>query len=627
LSRIQVVVEVLHGDYPSETGWALGDRVLLPAECVNVTISFETLPNTTELVHGSFVSAEWVDWGVTLSASGGSGSVLRLFDTSDPVGDTGLGSPNEQCSHPGPGVGQGGKPGELGENCEPQGNVLIIQQDNADDDTPVPNPNGGTITFDFTAKVQAVHEIALMDLDLNAITTITVKYGNDQVKTINVTGLGDNAVQTVPINLDQVSELSLELTTSGAVASISFCSTPEPPLCDPERGFLGFLGVLMATSIDNGTLDVEWEPAVFVSDNDVLPLLCEDPVYDVFLAAAPFNYTDANITELIELAASNDIPVVHIRTQDLFLNLENLVPGANFSVLVTASAEDMLYSDNRDSFDIKVSTTEVVQNRNVTRFVGTFDADDDISMLIEYDNGTSLLYFVNVVPAAIVDDVQVGYHLAVVTSDDENYIFYVTAVIDVSAAAATLMVEEAALGDLIEELDFDSVMDSGRVVNAAEALSRRRRGLKEFTLFDQVLRKEGEVVFGDFTVSALLELRAYLRVKVEISLRKRRADARITLGGSLKTEASFKWAKAVSQKKEFKQNIFKGRKVSYRLEISSSGFACSHLTSSQCLYAYAFFFSTDSNHVRSFINPVLAAQRSQMLHGVSSFFFALAGSQ
>lgn len=399
-----------------------------------------------------------------------------------------------------------------------------------------------------------------------------------------------------------------------------------PAECDPERGFLGFHGVLMAISIDNGTLDVEWEPAGFVSDNDVLPLLCDDPVYDVFLAAAPFNYTDANITELIELAqTSNGTTIVHVRTDDLFLNLENLEPGATFSVLVTASAEDILYSDNRDGLDIKVSTTAVVPNRNVTKFLGTFEADDDT--LIEYDNATGLLYFVNNVPAEILDDIQVGFHLAVITSDDENYIFHVTNVIDVSAAAATLMVEEAALGDLVEELDFDSVMDSGRIVNAAEALSRRRRELKEFTLFDRVLTKEAELVFGDFTVRGLLEVRAYLRVKVEISVRKLKADARITLGGSIKTEASFKWAKAMTQANEFKTNVFRGPKVSYRLEISSSGFACIHLASSKCLCAYAFFFSTDSNQVRSFINPVLAAQRAPMLHGVSSIICALAGSR
>lgn len=329
-------------------------------------------------------------WRV-LSASATSGNVLRLFDTSNPPnGNTGLGSPNELCSPvPGPGVGQGGEPSAPGENCEPQGSVLIIQ-DEDDDAMPKPNDMGGIIKFNFMDRVQTVHEIGLMDIDTNAVTTITVTFGegdDQQVQTINVVGLGTNAVQTIPINLDNVSELSVELAASGAVSFLRLCSIPEPPACSAERGFLGFLGVLVSSSIDNGTLDVDWEPAAFVSYNDIEPLVCEDPVYDVFIATAPpgYNYTDANIAELIELAQTSDI-LVHIRTQELFLSLVDLEPGAKYSILVTASSEDFLYSDNRNDFNITISAVDAVMNRNVTNFFGTFEASEDL--IIEYDNSS-----------------------------------------------------------------------------------------------------------------------------------------------------------------------------------------------------------------------------------------------
>jgi hypothetical protein len=379
---------------------------------------------------------------------------------------------------------------------------------------------------------------------------------------------------------------------------VSSQPTGEPPACLAERGFLGFLGVLMSSSIDNGTLDVDWEEAAFVSYNESMPLLCEDPVYDVFLAAAPYNYTDANITELIEMAQTS-ADIVHIRTQELFLSMTGLEPGKNFSVLVTASSEDYLYSDNRAGFDIEISTVDVVPNRNVTNFFGTFEASG-ADLMIEYDNATGLLYFESFrVLDGVLGGLQVNYHLAVITSDDENYIFHVTDILDTSPTAVTLAVSETALGDLIEELDFDTVMDTGRAVNAAEVFSRRRRERRlpsgDFSIFDEVLRAEGEEVIGDLTVKGLLELRAYMRVKITISFRRLQATTRITLGGSLKTEASVKWAKEVEQNDSFKKNIYRGSTVSIVAvasaisPISSAHYCWSHhdaCTSILCSYTH-----------------------------------------
>lgn len=72
------------------------------------------------------------DWfithGMNLAVSSFNGGYTaqgaHVFDTSlEDARDPDLGSPNEQCNPAGPGVGLGGIPGALGENCVAQGNV------------------------------------------------------------------------------------------------------------------------------------------------------------------------------------------------------------------------------------------------------------------------------------------------------------------------------------------------------------------------------------------------------------------------------------------------------------------------------------------------------------------------
>ena len=71
----------------------------------------------------------------------------RILDTSNPGNESHLGSPNMACPGGGPGIGSGGAPNELGENCASQGNVLIIQESNSTEAHA--NPGGGVIFFQF----------------------------------------------------------------------------------------------------------------------------------------------------------------------------------------------------------------------------------------------------------------------------------------------------------------------------------------------------------------------------------------------------------------------------------------------------------------------------------------------
>ena len=197
--------------------------------CEDITIDFDTRPGGESLEPGLYVSDEWADYGVLVSAS--DEKKVRLFNLLNPTGnDFDLGSPNRRCDPSGPGSGEGGEPDMEGKNCEPLGNVLIIQegtQAEPDDDR-----HGGVIHFDFKSGV-TVLGIGLLDIQSkNAIITIvtekTVDVGSlsqtaSFEESLSVDGLGNNSVQIVSINADNVSRLSVTLAGSGVITFIHLC--------------------------------------------------------------------------------------------------------------------------------------------------------------------------------------------------------------------------------------------------------------------------------------------------------------------------------------------------------------------------------------------------------------------
>ena len=194
--------------------------------CLEVTVDFDSLPDGSSLESGEFIKKQYSAYGIIISASGGAEELPRLFDSSAalPSDDLDLGSPNEKCEeNPGPGVGIGGEPGEPGENCIPQGNVLIIQED--DEEEPNDREGGGMIIFEFQPNVE-VFEIGLMDIEGND-SSITVSHLNpsdrERVREVEISGLGDNSVQSVPINRENVFQLKVNLAGSGAVTSLTIC--------------------------------------------------------------------------------------------------------------------------------------------------------------------------------------------------------------------------------------------------------------------------------------------------------------------------------------------------------------------------------------------------------------------
>jgi hypothetical protein len=186
--------------------------------------------NGKQLQGGRYISTEYLrDYGVKFMAYRGFNNLPRLFNTSV-VGNatTSLGSPNQECSPSGPGEGRSGAPGEFGENCEPQGNVLIIQN-NDDDEMPDPNDGGGVINIGLSSRVIFTFGMRLMNIVGNA-TTVDIAYvnaaGTKIPKTIALKGLGENSIQTVPIFKTGVFNIAVNLSGPGAITEIGLCVSP-----------------------------------------------------------------------------------------------------------------------------------------------------------------------------------------------------------------------------------------------------------------------------------------------------------------------------------------------------------------------------------------------------------------
>jgi hypothetical protein len=189
-------------------------------------IDFEYDGYGNRVHHSDYVSNEWEPWGVIITVNPGEGGYApshmgRIMDTATPGSDIDLGSPNHYCPGGGPGVGVGGVPGAPGENCEYEGNILIIQEANGDyvDD----NAYGGSIKFSFKYEA-TLKKIGLMDIDEGEYASIDIKKANGSyLPSLPIHGLGDNSVQEVYLSYERnVASLQLNLGMSGGVRYLCY---------------------------------------------------------------------------------------------------------------------------------------------------------------------------------------------------------------------------------------------------------------------------------------------------------------------------------------------------------------------------------------------------------------------
>jgi len=186
-----------------------------------------------KLSRGRVIDDEWAMFGIHITTSDPTAHPAMIFDSAQPTGyDWDLGSPNEDFD--GPGRGAGGEEGQPGENRWPLNNILIISEDR-DQDDPDDHYAGGTFIFTFE-KPSMVHEVQLLDIDANETAGKLVAYDQhgNKLGRFTMQPFGNNSIQIVPINLENVARLEIHLQSSGAVASLSFCdekptpATPEP---------------------------------------------------------------------------------------------------------------------------------------------------------------------------------------------------------------------------------------------------------------------------------------------------------------------------------------------------------------------------------------------------------------
>ena len=201
-----------------------------------MVIDFNTNGKGEKLTQ-SWVRDEWhsaFGMRVTVEATNGGYAPfkkVRVFNSSKPTGlDFDLGTPNQKCPGGGPGIGIGGEPNQPGENCIPQGNVLIVQEANTN--TADDNRYGGEIAFTFDSPTRVGH-LGILDIDEGS-SWLEVLTADMKTMRLDFTAFGDNSAQL--IHVDQlVRRLKVVLKGSGAVTEIGiFRPTNAEEALSPE---------------------------------------------------------------------------------------------------------------------------------------------------------------------------------------------------------------------------------------------------------------------------------------------------------------------------------------------------------------------------------------------------------
>lgn len=185
---------------------------------------------------------------------------LMIFDSAVPtVGFEDLGSPNQTCCTPGPGIGAGGQMGQPGQNCENLKKVLIISNNPPNPLAPEPKPDGGIITVEFYEDVQMceVHLLNVQTGNPPACGSIKLyDFDNNLLACEPILPLGVNSFQIVKISSQPVRKMTIELVNGAAVAKFIYKLCPVDRLCTMRicEHFDGFLEGATVFAIVGGNI-------------------------------------------------------------------------------------------------------------------------------------------------------------------------------------------------------------------------------------------------------------------------------------------------------------------------------------------------------------------------------------
>ena len=122
-------------------------------------------------------------------------------------------------------------------------------------------------------------------------------------------------------------------------------------LCNPTTSFISFDGISYASSAGVGSIQVEWNPAMLESYNEEYASTCIPDLirYNVLAAQSPFDFSSYTIRDVSQRA--DGVSIRHQETDEIHMIVDDLVPGETYSLLVTATAGDII-SDH--SFQTKI---------------------------------------------------------------------------------------------------------------------------------------------------------------------------------------------------------------------------------------------------------------------------------
>jgi hypothetical protein len=196
-------------------------------------VDFSKDSNGNPVIAGQYVKDQWRSkYGMRIVVQDAKGGYApdgkaRIFDSINPTSDFDLGTPNEKCPGGGRGSGSEGVPGKPGENCIPQGNIIIIQESNKieQDD----NKFGGVIEFIFDSPRRIGH-IAMID-GSNTLEAVTP---GGKTVVFKFPSFGENAAQMLHLDI-VVTKMRMILSSGGGISEIGiFTPTVAEHALSPE---------------------------------------------------------------------------------------------------------------------------------------------------------------------------------------------------------------------------------------------------------------------------------------------------------------------------------------------------------------------------------------------------------
>ena len=226
-------------ELPTARNRELVSRSATSRECKSINLNFEKAEDGRPLAGGTFVGNEWFfKSGIKITARSHEGPqdiYPMIFDSGDVVLNGldnkaisfQLGSPNIACG--GVGVGKGGDIGQAGENCGFLSNVLIPSR-RAGNPTSEVSSLSGILVFEFDEET-AVNAISLLNI-MDTGSYIQIYQVDGTITDMALSSVGQNGFQTLQLNLDGVTQLSVFLNSFAAVVDLDLLVCMPTPTMD-----------------------------------------------------------------------------------------------------------------------------------------------------------------------------------------------------------------------------------------------------------------------------------------------------------------------------------------------------------------------------------------------------------